>query len=227
MPRMARLVVPEHPHHVTQRGSRKQTTFFCDEDYSMYLDLLRKHLARAGVEIWAYCLMPNHVHMVAVPKQQDSLAGLMRGTHHQYARYINTREGWQGHLWQERFHSFVMDELHLIAAVRYIELNPVRANLCSEPQEWRWSSVHAHLSGIPDSISNPRPMCSRIPDWSTYLSSPLKGPRDDVLRAHSNTGRPAGNDVFIEKLEAVTGRRLRKKNSGPPPGSQPRRNEGQ
>ena len=134
MARMPRLVVPGFPHHITQRGNRRMKTFFCDDDYVAYLDLLSAAQADSGVSVWAYYLMPNHVHLVVVPQAKDSLASLFRTVHRHYTRRINFREHWRGHLWQERFHSFVMDERHLMAAVRYIELNPVRARLCSRPE---------------------------------------------------------------------------------------------
>lgn len=203
MPRMARLVVPDYPHHVTQRGNRKQKTFFCDEDYLAYLALLNEHRVRAEVEIWAYCLMPNHVHLVIVPRQKDGITKLLRIAHHRYALRINTRNGWQGHLWQERFHSFVMDERHLLAAVRYIELNPVRAGFCRRPDQWRWSSVHAHWHGRPDPIVNVSPMRERISDWAKYLSDSNDGPTDDDLRQHTKAGRPAGDPEFIARLETL------------------------
>ena len=215
MPRMARLVVPGYPHHVTQRGSRKQQTFFRDDDYQAYLALLRKHQKPAKVEIWAYCLMPNHVHLVVVPADKDGIAKLLRVTHHRYALRINTRYGWQGHVWQERFHSFVMDEAHLLAAVRYIELNPVRAGLCARPESWRWSSVHAHLGDRPDALVHAEPMRERISDWAGYLATSSEGPTDDDLRAHASTGRPAGDAGFISMLETRTGRRLRPRKPGP------------
>jgi len=217
LPRMARLVVPGFPHHVTQRGSRKQTTFFSDDDYRVYLSLLQDYRLKAHVEIWAYCLMPNHVHLVAVPQQPDSLEKLLRNAHHRYARRINVRNGWQGHLWQERFHSFVMDEAHLLAAVRYVELNPVRAGLCSHPAEWRWSSVHAHLNARPDPVVDRRPMCERIPNWQAYLAETSSGPTDHELRHHAMTGLPAGNEAFVAGLEAMFGMRLRRLPPGPKP----------
>jgi putative transposase len=213
---MARLVVPGYPHHVTQRGNRKQATFFCDDDYLEYLALLRRHQARAQLEILAYCLMPNHVHLVTVPGRPDSIAKLLRVTHHRYALRINARNDWQGHLWQERFHSFVMDEPHLLAAVRYIELNPVRAGLCRRPDQWRWSSVHAHLHERPDPIVNVAPMCDRIADWASFLRAADSGPSNDALREHTSTGRPAGDAAFIAELEALSGRRLHRLKPGPP-----------
>ena len=161
---MARIVVPDYPHHVTQRGNRRQKTFFSDDDYRTYLELLTEAKSESQVDIWAYCLMPNHVHIVAVPEHTDSLAKFFRNAHRQYSRMINFREGWRGHLWQERFHSFVMDECHLMAAVRYVELNPVRASMCLEPQDWQWSSVRAHLLGRDDSVVRVEPMLQRVTD---------------------------------------------------------------
>ncbi len=215
MPRFARLVVPEYPHHVTQRGSRRQRTFFNDSDYIAYRDLLAEHLPKARAEIWAYCLMPNHVHLIVVPCNDDSLARLLRETHARYARRVNQRYGWTGHLWQERFHSFVMDETHLLAAVRYVELNPVRAGLCMHPSEWPWSSVHYHLRDFPDKLITPRSMANLVGDWQAYLDSAPTSAEIGKLRRHSSTGRPAGNARFIEKLETLTGRRLVRKKPGP------------
>ena len=123
MARMPRLVVPDYPHHITQRGNRRMKTFFSEDDYQHYINLLESYKTDAEVEIWAYCLMPNHVHIVAVPKEKDGLSYLFRQVHRHYTRYINFREKWKGHLWQERYHSFVMDEQYLLATVRYVELN--------------------------------------------------------------------------------------------------------
>ena len=217
MARMPRLVVPGYPHHVTQRGNRRMKTFFNDGDYSAYLEMLAEAKAEAGVSVWAYCLMPNHVHLVVVPQYEDSLARLFRLVHRQYSRRINFREKWKGHLWQERFHSFVMDERYLLATVRYTELNPVRARLCSEPSDWLWSSARAHLASRDDSVVSVQPMLDRVSDWGSYL---LPGDRDEEtaeIRQHEGTGRPAGHDQFVEYLEALTGRDLRKKKPGPKP----------
>ena len=214
---MARLVVPGLPHHVTQRGSRRQKTFFGDADYLAYLDLIRDTKQSAGVDIWAYCLMPNHVHLVAIPEQEDGLAMLLRVAHHRYALRVNAAHGWRGHLWQERFHSFVMDEPHLLAAVRYIELNPVRANLCKRAEDWRWSSVHAYLSGEEDGVVSIRPMLDRVGVWRTYLAQGDLPATIETLRSHGSTGRPAGSTEFVRALERTTGLRLLKRKPGPKP----------
>jgi putative transposase len=217
VPRIARIVVPDHPHHATQRGARRQLTFFKESDYARYLDLLAQNRSKTGAEIWAYCLMPNHVHMVIVPKSADGLARLLSNTHHCYARIVNAEHQWQGHLWQERFHSVVMDEEHLLAAVRYIELNPVRAGLCRQATEWRWSSVHAHLRTRPDPIVTTKPMLDRISDWQSYLAERETQDLSKSLREHTNTGWPAGSAEFIDMLERLTHRRLRPGNKGRPP----------
>lgn len=218
MARMPRLVVPNYPHHVTQRGARRQRTFFSEKDYEKYIDLLSDATEDTEIEIWAYCLMPNHVHFVAVPRAGDSLARLFSTAHRQYTRHINFREGWRGHLWQERFHSFVMDERHLIAAVRYVEMNPVRASLCRRPEDWAWSSARAHLTGHDDALVSVAPMLARIGSWSDYLTGDSNQESVDAIRLHTRTGRPAGEEAFLVKLEAITGRSLRKKKPGPKAG---------
>lgn len=215
--RAARLVIPEYPHHVTQRGSRRQQTFFSEYDYRMYVDLLSKAREGADIEVWAYCLMPNHIHMVVVPKRRDSLAEFFGQAHCTYARVINAREGWQGHLWQERFHSYVMDERHLLAAVRYTELNPVRAGLCESPVEWPWSSHRAHLSGEDDKLVIVSPMLSRISDWTKFVRSEDEDvQRFAQIRKLSRTGCPGGSDRFISDLELLVGRKLGRRKPGRP-----------
>ena len=216
MARMARVVAPLYPHHVIQRGNRRQKTFFSREDYLAYLELLAGAKLEAGVEIWAYCLMPNHVHLVVVPEQLDSLARLFRDAHRRYTRRVNFREGWRGHLWQERFHSSVMDERYLLAAVRYTELNPVRAKLCKTAAGWPWSSVHAHLRGEDDKLVTVSPMRERIHDWSRYLMCEEDSETLDAIRLHARTGRPLGSDEFVDRLEQVTGLGLKKGKPGPP-----------
>ncbi len=132
MARLARVVVPGMPHHVTQRGNRRQPTFFRHDDYEAYLELMADRCREEGVAIWAYCLMPNHVHLIAVPETEEALARAVGEAHRRYTRRINFRENWRGYLWQGRFASFVMDEPCLLAAARYVELNPLRASLVAD-----------------------------------------------------------------------------------------------
>jgi putative transposase len=215
MPRMARLVVPGYPHHVMQRGNRRQRTFFEEADYLAYIGLISELKGKVGVDVWAYCLMPNHVHFIVVPRHKQSLAKLFGIAHHRYARRVNSVNGWVGHLWQERFHSFVMDEPHLLAAVRYVALNPVRAGLCVRPEDWRWSSANAHLHCAPDKLVDTAAMRERVSDWRHFLSKDESPDLLEVLRRHTRSGRPAGDKRFIEKLEGLTGRRLQRRRSGP------------
>ena len=135
MARLPRIVVPGLPHHVAQRGNRRQKTFFGDEDYAEYRRLLSRSCRACATQVLAYCLMPNHVHLILVPATESGLRDALWEAHRRYTRPINFRQGWRGHLWQERFHSFVMDERHLTAAARYVELNPVRARLCQRPED--------------------------------------------------------------------------------------------
>lgn len=209
MPRIARVVVPGIPHHVTQRGNRRQESFLCDGDYEYYLALMADHCRDHAVDVWAYCLMPNHVHLVLVPADEDGLRRALGEAHRQYACVVNDREGWRGHFWQERFHSFPMDEAHLLMAVRYVELNPVRAGLTRRASEWRWSSVRAHLEGRDDVLVRAGPMRELVPDWGAYLREGLDDKAIDTIRLHERTGRPLGNAKFIESLEEKLGRKLK------------------
>ena len=152
------MVIPGLPHHVTQRGNRRQKTFFNDGDYVAYLELMAEWCREEGVEIWSYCLMPNHVHLIAVPQTADGLRRGIGEAHRRYTRRINFREKWRGYLWQGRFASFVMDEPYLLAAARYVELNPVRAKLVEHAPKWRWSSAKAHLSGRDDRLVKVAPL---------------------------------------------------------------------
>ena len=147
MARIARVVAPGIPHHGTQRGNRRQATVFCPDDYQAYKTLMAQWCRSCEVEIWAYCLMPNHVHLIAVPKSADELRRAIGEAHRRYTRRVNFREGWRGHLWQGRFASCPLDGSYLLAATRYIEQNPIRAGLVDRPEGYLWSSASAHLSG--------------------------------------------------------------------------------
>lgn len=215
MARLPRLVVPGYPHHVTQRGNRRQKTFFCADDYREYITYIAAAKADSGTDIWAWCLMPNHVHLIVVPERHDSLSAMFAEAHRKYTRYINFRQGWRGHLWQERFHSCVMDEPHLLAAIRYVELNPVTSGLCRHPEDWPWSSSRAHLMGHDDSLVSVPPMLRRISNWRRYLQTSDSDSMLDELHKHSRTGRPLGDDLFIKKLEELTQRPLKRRRPGP------------
>jgi putative transposase len=190
MPRAPRLVLPGLPHHVTQRGNRRQATFFGDADYALYLSLLRFWCARAGTRVWAWCLMPNHVHLILVPAMEDGLRAALAPAHARYTAEVNRREGWRGHLWQGRFASFAMDEAHVHACLRYVELNPVRAGLVARPEDWRWSSARAHLGLQGDGLTDLAAGRARIDDWCAFLEQGLAASDWNAIRAAEASGRP-------------------------------------
>lgn len=212
---MARLVVPGVPHHVTQRGNRGQDVFLVDDDYRFYLGLLGELSRDRGLDIWAYCLMPNHVHLICVPSSPDALRAVVAETHRRYTLRLNLREGWRGHLWQDRFNSFAMDEAHLYEAVRYVELNPVRTGLAKRARDWRWSSARARLAAKDDPLLAPAPPLDGFGDWRAYLRGGLDDEMLDRLRMYSRTGRPLGGEDFVRDLEERTDRTLMPQKRGP------------
>ena len=216
MPRLARAIVPGLPHHVTQRGNRRQTTFFCNEDYLLYMSLMAASCRRFGVEIWAYCLMPNHAHLIAVPSTADGLRRAIGDAHQRYTARINAARAWRGYLWQGRFSSFVMDERYTLAAARYVELNPVRAQLVSRPEDYAWSSARAHLHGRDDALVTVAPLLRRMPEWREFLGAAQADEADQIQR-HANTGRPLGTEEFVTEVERLLGRVLRRRKPGPVP----------
>jgi putative transposase len=216
MARIARVVAPGMPHHVTQRGNRRQQTFFNDEDYLAYLELMSEWCSKYKVQIWAYCLMPNHVHLIAVPETKDGLNLAIGEAHRRYTRRINFREGWRGHLWQGRFSSFILDGSYLLACTRYVELNPVRAHMVKTPEAWRWSSARAHAKRKDDILVQTSPLLAMIKSpWGKFLSVDAQELEMELFRKHERTGRPMGDDAFIEKLERLMDRLLKPKKPGP------------
>jgi len=217
MARLARVVLPGYPHHITQRGNRRQEVYFCDEDYQHYLELLKEWCGQENVEIWAYCLMSNHVHLLVKPNKDSNLSRAIGEVHRRYTRMINFREKWRGYLWQGRFTSFPMDESWLLRAAAYVELNPVRARMVEKPWDYRWSSVHAHLTGKDDlGIVDVDKLLNLIGDWKDYLLE-AQGRSGEEFEKHERTGRPLGDESFVEKAEQLLGRELKKKKPGPMP----------
>jgi putative transposase len=218
MARQARVVIPGIPHHITQRGNRRQKTFFCEADYKTYLTMAGQAFRDAEVEVWAYCLMPNHVHLIATPARPQALAEAVAATHVRYTRQINLREGWTGYLWQGRFASFPMDEDYLRHCARYVGLNPVRAGLVERAVDWPWSSVRAHLEGRADPLLTPAPLAERLgDDMAKAFALDVDEEAQRRLRRASRTGRPLGAAAWIKALEASTGRTLAEPAMGRPP----------
>ena len=217
MARLSRVVIPGHPHHVTQRGNGRAQTFFGDGDYALYRALLAANCREAAVEVWAWCLMPNHVHLVLVPSDPDGLRRALARVHRSYAGTIQARRKRTGHFWQGRFGAVVMDEQHLAAALRYVSLNPVRARLVERAQDWRWSSTRAHLRGKEDGVTALAPIRDRFPDFADLLATEPEADLFASLRAAESIGRPLGNDRFLARIERRTGRVLKPGKRGPKP----------
>ena len=222
MAKLPRAIAAGFPHHVTQRGNRRQKTVFEDDDYAHYVELLAAHCRAQDVRIWAWCLMPNHVHIVAAPSNEDGLTKAIADTHRRYSWVINRRFGWRGNLWQGRFSSCVMDEPHALLAMRYVERNPDRARLVAHPEDWPWSSARAHL-GLPalaptgDPLTDLTATQGLIDDWHHYLNDTPASWKIDSLRQSTRTGRPLADPAMIEQLEARLGRRLRPRKQGRKP----------
>lgn len=216
MARIARVIAPGLPHHVTQRGNRRQQAFFNDEDYQAYLALMAEWCGKLRVQVWAYCLMPNHVHLIAVPETEEGLARAIGEAHRRYTRRINFRENWRGHLWQERFASFPLDERYLFAASRYVEMNPVAAGMVALPEEYRWSSASAHLAGQDDLLVSVTPLLEMINDWRSFLTL-TDNEELALLKKHERSGRPLGEASFVDQLETEMARKLRPAKRGPKP----------
>ena len=217
MARLARIILPGHPHHIIQRGNRRQNVFFCDDDYIFYLGLLKEWCNTEGIEVWAYCLMTNHVHLILKPGQDSNLSKAIAETHRRYTRMINFRENWRGYLWQGRFSSYPMEQACLLKATAYVELSPVKAKMVKSAWDYRWSSVHAHIKGKDQQgIVDTQKLLEICGDWKTYLmqSQPIL---DNTLESHLSTGRPLGSADFIKMAEQLLGRDLKKKKPGPKP----------
>ena len=207
MGRVARHVVAGAPHHITQRGNNRQRTFFDAGDYETYLHYAASEFRNAGVDILAWCLMPNHIHMIATPHREDSLGQAVGRTHLRYARRLNAVRTTTGHLWQGRFASSVMHEDYLANAVRYVIQNPVRAGLAATPVDWRWSSARFHLLGWPDPLVR-ETAPDRSPALPQTLTDPLGADILAFIRDACSTCRPLGGPDWIRNLELASGRRL-------------------
>jgi len=188
-------------------------TFFCDEDYQAYLALMAEWCGKFNVSVWCYCLMPNHTHLIAVPETEEGLRLAIGEAHRRYSSMINRRQKWTGHLWQGRFSSFPMDEAYLLAAARYIEMNPVRANLTPDPYAWRWSSAKAHADGIDDILVKVSPLLQMVGDWRLFLRDSDEEDANKI-RGHERTGRALGSDWFLESLELSLMRAVKRRKAG-------------
>jgi len=212
MPRTSRVVIAGCAHHVTQRGNNRQDVFFVDDDRRLFLALLAEAAERFELVVDGYCLMTNHVHLVVTPRHESSLAEALKRTNQLYAQYVNRFHGRSGHLWQDRFFSCPLDEVHYWRALVYIERNPVRARLRRKAWRWPWSSAAAHCEGKDSTGLLDLPQWNKQMDeqrWSHLLTLPDDEQQVARLRLCTSRGRPLGSDKFVAKLETLVGRRLR------------------
>jgi putative transposase len=218
MPRIARIIAPNFPHHVTQRGNNWATVFFDAEDRQTYLHLLELYSKKFSLQIWAYCLMDNHVHLLAVPEKDNSLARGVGLTNQVYTQYLNRKRNQSGRIWQNRFYSCLVDnDTYLWTIARYIESNPVIAGIIDKAENYRWSSAKAHLTGSTDPLLH-------SPSWlepqqrKSYGEFLLNNDDDAqyAIRKATSTGRPFGSEDFIDNMELRLNQTLRPRKPGRP-----------
>jgi putative transposase len=218
MPRIARFICPGLPHHVTQRGNRRGTVFFTNEDRATYLRWLKDYTSKHGVDVLAYCLMTNHVHLVVVPGTRHGLHRALRPLHMRYAQRVNRAREWNGHLWQGRYFASALDDAYTWAAIRYVERNPVRAGMIGKAECYPWSSAAGHCGFRSDPVLTSDTSwlrrCESIGDWSAWLAGEDDQQSLDQLRRHANKGLPCGSPDFVEMLEKETGRILKYRPQG-------------
>ena len=219
MPRVARHVFPAIPHHITQRGNRREDVFFCDDDKQLYLEWLTAYCLKYQVTILSYCLMDNHVHLILTPEMEDGLQRVLKPLHMRYAQYINKQHGWTGHLWQGRFFSSALDEPYTYSAIRYVERNPVEAGMVEKAEDYAWSSAAHHCGLVRNEVlSNRANNMVNINEggWSDWLAMSENKAITDVLERNIEKGLPCGNDGFIAKLEQLAKCSLRYRPQGRP-----------
>mgnify|MGYP000855548771 CR=1 FL=1 len=217
MPRISRIIAIDYPHHVTQRGVRSIAIFSSDNDRNQYLQFIKEESEKHDLEILAWCLMTNHVHFVAIPHTKESLSRGFGEAHKRYTRMKNFKDNVRGYLFQGRFGSCALDERHLLAAVSYVENNPVAAGMVRHAWQYKWSSAAYHVGDIKkDILVKSKNLYGFVKDWRAYLNERYEGKDDiDNVRKATKTGRPAGSHDFVQKIEKLTGRLLQRQKPGP------------
>lgn len=210
MARQARITLADTPHHVSQRGNRGEPVFFERADFETYKALMAEQCAANNVQIWAYCLLPNQIHLIALPAKPDDLARAIGEAHRRYTRYINEKKEWRGHLFQDRFFSCALDESALTDAAHFIETLPVTSGIAPKATQYLWSSAKSHLQDREDNLLMPyKPLLGLVPDWENFLSMAMPRKVMDDIAVHLQTGRPRGSHQFLNDIEEVLGKRVR------------------
>jgi putative transposase len=216
MPRQARSVFANIPHHITQRGNRKSDVFFCDTDKDYYLELLQEYSVKHKVEVLAYCLMTNHIHLILMPSTEDGLQKVLKPLHMRYSQYINKQQKTSGILWQGRFFSSPLDEQYTYYAFAYVENNPVEAKMVENAIDYKYSSAKHHTGLSVDKLITSYDIGVKQGDYLEYLQSMIKQKYSKILKTNTHKGLPCGSDDFIMKLSDKIGRDLSFKGVGRP-----------
>lgn len=221
MARQARIVLPHTPHHITQRGNRGDFIFFEKADYKTYLDILNEQCRNFGISLYSYCLLPNQVHFIAEPREANQLSRAIGEAHRRYTNHINKRQEWSGHLFQNRFFSYAMDEQYMLRAARYIETLPVTLKLTPKPENYLWSSAKIRIkANATNSFIKPFSTFHTIDNWEEFLERPMNESEMHLVQKHLQTGRPRGSELFLDRVEQQIGRSVRPKKRGRKPKKQ-------
>jgi putative transposase len=210
MARLARIILPDAPHHVMQGAVEGRRLFENEEDYALYRDLMAERCAANSVDCWAWCLLPDRIHLVLRPATPDGLARAVGEAHRRYTAFVNIRARRTGALFRGRFASLAMDESNVLRTVQAMAFAPVRARLAAYPELWPWSSVKAHLSGDDDALAKVGPVLALRPSFRRFIDLSIAEQRAlDGFEGRGQNGRPMGDAAFIDKVEARVGRRVR------------------
>ncbi|HPD83422.1 MAG TPA: transposase [Alphaproteobacteria bacterium] len=217
MARQARIVLNNTLHHITQRGNRGEHVFLKKEDYKTYLDILQEQCQRFHVSLYSYCLLPNQVHLIVEPKESELLSRAIGETHRRYTNYINERENWRGHLFQDRFFSYATDEQYGLRAARFVETLPVTIGIAPKPENYLWSSAKSRIKVVQNKLLKTFHSFHATQNWEDFLSRPIDPKEMNLIQLHLQTGRPRGSELFLDSIEKQIGRTVRPQKRGRKP----------
>lgn len=200
---MKRMTLSNLPHHIVQRGLNGRQTFLIEDDYAMYLEIMAQCCCTYQVGILAYTLMPDHVHLIAIPQGINSLSNCLRVAHGRYSKYINQRTGRTGQFWQGRYSSHLLDEHYLLTCARYIEINALKREYVETPEQWHWCSAQAHIDGCDDGVVRVQPLLDRVDmGWGEFLAVSRPDSEAELFYAHEKSGLPLGDKAFVTMVNS-------------------------